>query len=1188
MKIEIESLLNQLPAIPDYPALRDVQNALWAVGEARGAAVMVGAGFSLNAERAAGSTSAPPLWRDFTRRMTADLHASSPEEASADPLRLAEEYRAALGQPALDAMIRELVPDRLWTPGGLHRQLLALPWADVLTTNWDTLLERAAAEDHDRAYEIVETVDAIARTRSPRIVKLHGTLPSHTPFIFAAEDYRTYPRHFSPFVNLAQQVLLENEMVLIGFSGDDPNFLQWTGWVRDQLGTSARRIRLIGVLGLTAARRRLLESQNVTPIDLAPLVREIDPGDRHRVATEVLLASLRNARPEPAHRWNRDGERSSGGQGGMEPARLLEVWTAGRRAYPGWLLAPPHHRYRIRFDMEGQLAQLEPAFDHLNAELRAGLAREIVWRCDVSLWNLPDWLATAMPKLLTDPASGYDRRTRLETHLSLASHARRHRERDQFELWCSAAEAEARSADEHASIAYERCIEARDRLDYDTVSKLLPGVRGDDPAWTLRRASLQAFMRERRRAVSTAREALQELRRRRTRDRTSVWLISREAWAHLAVKQGWLDLPEEEADHGEWPHRYREYGCDPWDEFAHFDREVQKQDRRDGTGSHGAEPGFEPGVRLRDRSFGSWSSSANMRAHDEMSRAVDMAGFVRLPGVDVIEERLQRAALILGEDERDSWSVLRTVRDWSKGLINERFNRVAVARMQRDVVGGQIEALRQAVEFGRARLEAGAGFDGERQSHWVEQIRRQMELLSRLALRLDTERAVEMFEWAQGLTLDQALNHWWLFEPLTNLLNRSFDAVDPVARDQQTLRILQIPLPGERGDRTMERYWPELAQRLDGSEPAMDPQDQAWRDRVTATISAVRSSTGLARSRGMLRIYMLSRRGLLSSTEMQDAAAAIWADVDHQEPHLPPAQELMPHIFLELPEPASGLAERAFRADVVGRTLLGNASHIDLEALGGAAEAARPLHLSGEDAETIATRLLTWEPLNAREEFASHDREEAFGRAYALARAVLPALSETGVTDELVEQVFAMVRRAPAFLEALPMLARRHPASAERAYREIRRVMGSRDVHMAYSAWRAIYTWMKLNHDGALSLPILLPADVAASVAARREPALLPALQRAEELISRGRMDDRCNQLLVEALEVLHPDTAYANQEREGLRADTLTLVRAACVRLAGALTVRGVSDEAVTKWLDEAPHDPLPEVRFALASKPS
>ena len=50
-----------------------------------------------------------------------------------------------------------------------------------------------------------------ARTRAPRIVKLHGTFPSLEPFIFTEEDFRSYPREFAPFVNLAQQVLLENE-----------------------------------------------------------------------------------------------------------------------------------------------------------------------------------------------------------------------------------------------------------------------------------------------------------------------------------------------------------------------------------------------------------------------------------------------------------------------------------------------------------------------------------------------------------------------------------------------------------------------------------------------------------------------------------------------------------------------------------------------------------------------------------------------------------------------------------------------------------------------------------------------------------------------------------------------------------------------------------------------------------------
>ena len=231
MTIDRSALGEKLKGLPDYPAIRDVAAALWSEGEIRGAAVMVGAGFSRFARRSSATVPAPPLWQDFTRRMASKLYPTAPDQAHGDPLRLAEEYRSALGPSGLDALIREMVPDQRWSPGDLHRALLRLPWADVLTTNWDSLLERAAAEDHERLYELVEKADAIACTRSPRIVKLHGSLPSHGPFILTEEDFRTYPVKAAPFVNLAQQVLLENELVLLGFSGEDPNFLRWAGWV---------------------------------------------------------------------------------------------------------------------------------------------------------------------------------------------------------------------------------------------------------------------------------------------------------------------------------------------------------------------------------------------------------------------------------------------------------------------------------------------------------------------------------------------------------------------------------------------------------------------------------------------------------------------------------------------------------------------------------------------------------------------------------------------------------------------------------------------------------------------------------------------------------------------------------------------------------------------------------------------
>ena len=289
--------------LPDYPAIRQIQDALWGNGEIRGAAIMVGAGFSRFADLASGNGRIPPLWSTFQAEMAEQLYPG--DNRDFDALKLAEEYRAALGQHALDALIRKMVPDEQWNPGDLHKKLLSLPWADVLTTNWDTLLERTALPDPDSHYEVVRTPSDIGRTRPPRIVKLHGSLPSHTPFIFTEEDFRTYPRKFSPFVNLAQQVLLENELCLIGFSGDDPNFLQWSGWVRDQLGTSARPIRLVGVLKLSSSRRKVLEQHNITPIDLSPMVEGLAASDAHRKAMTIFLDSLKAAKPRPLHRWVR-------------------------------------------------------------------------------------------------------------------------------------------------------------------------------------------------------------------------------------------------------------------------------------------------------------------------------------------------------------------------------------------------------------------------------------------------------------------------------------------------------------------------------------------------------------------------------------------------------------------------------------------------------------------------------------------------------------------------------------------------------------------------------------------------------------------------------------------------------------------------------------------------------------------
>ena len=244
----------------------------------------------------------PPDSANESRRKALHHQAS----ATSTALRLAGEFTAAFGRPALDELVLHAIPDTDFGPSQLHQLLLELPWADILTTNYDTILERAAAGILGQRYSTVRTPEEIVTAIRPRIVKLHGSFPSIRPFILTEEDFRTYPRRFAPFVNLAQQVAMENILCLIGFTGDDPNFLYWTGWVRDNLGAYAPKIYLSGLLDLSDSQRLLLHGRNVTAIDFTPLFpieAYPDLRTRHQMALEWFLKSLANGRPYDVFDW---------------------------------------------------------------------------------------------------------------------------------------------------------------------------------------------------------------------------------------------------------------------------------------------------------------------------------------------------------------------------------------------------------------------------------------------------------------------------------------------------------------------------------------------------------------------------------------------------------------------------------------------------------------------------------------------------------------------------------------------------------------------------------------------------------------------------------------------------------------------------------------------------------------------
>lgn len=418
----------------DLPHLLQLQNDLWQWPKSR-ATLMVGAGFSQNARPLPGVTSRFPTWRELSRSMFDQLYppllADSEAEIAArnekfnrtQPLRIAGEFEAALGRERLNSIIRQRIPDTDFDPGELHQRLLELPWADVFTTNHDTLLERT--EIPAKNYYLVTKAEELPRSFSPRIIKLHGSFPSQTPFIISEEDYRTYPDRFAPFVNTVQQALLENAMVLIGFSGDDPNFLAWTGWIRDELGERHAPIYLVGPLGLGNAERQLLIHRGVTPIDLAPLFPDTSPEIIHWNSINWFLRCLAAAKPPRPDQWLDFNEMSPAVPAELPPLvgssvripeslgrvpnhqiplsneivlKVLRRWVFERLHYPGWVILPDNKRTLLWAETKYWLGPLLLFSRDWPPADRVLLFREINWR-----------LETAMVPLMPDTIEAFER-----------------------------------------------------------------------------------------------------------------------------------------------------------------------------------------------------------------------------------------------------------------------------------------------------------------------------------------------------------------------------------------------------------------------------------------------------------------------------------------------------------------------------------------------------------------------------------------------------------------------------------------------------------------------------------------------------------------------------------------------------------------------------------------------------------
>jgi hypothetical protein len=84
-------------------------------------------------------------------------------------------------------------------------------------------------------------------------------------------------------------------------------------------------------------------------------------------------------------------------------------------------------------------------------------------------------------------------------------------------------------------------------------------------------------------------------------------------------------------------------------------------------------------------------------------------------------------------------------------------------------------------------------------------------------------------------------------------------------------------------------------------------------------------------------------------------------------------------------------------------------------------------------------------------------------------------------------------------------------------------------------------------------------------------------------MYEKGFLSDSDIEFLTEILPVIFDNTDYKRISAVGKDAASVSLVRADCVKMAKGILSKGLGgDNELQRILDEAEHDPLPEVRFA------
>lgn len=186
-------------------------------------AIFVGAGISKTSETA---TLKLPTWEDLIIQLKKDLSLTDEN----DFLKIAQLYFLEFDEAIYHKTLKKFFPDSV-KPSAVHHLIFKINPNVIVTTNWDSILEKAI-EENAYLYDVIAAdADLVKSTNPRRLIKMHGDFKHHN-LVFKEDDYLNYKYDFALIENYVRSILSTHTVLFLGYTYNDFNLKQITKWIQ--------------------------------------------------------------------------------------------------------------------------------------------------------------------------------------------------------------------------------------------------------------------------------------------------------------------------------------------------------------------------------------------------------------------------------------------------------------------------------------------------------------------------------------------------------------------------------------------------------------------------------------------------------------------------------------------------------------------------------------------------------------------------------------------------------------------------------------------------------------------------------------------------------------------------------------------------------------------------------------------